>query len=80
MKAKLTERQQQIYDYIVAYTVEHIYPPSVREICRHSGLKSTSSVWSQLDALVSKGYITCQRDTPRGITLIDYEVVRKALD
>ena len=30
--AKLTAKQQKIYDFILQFTNEHGYPPSVREI------------------------------------------------
>ena len=30
--SKLTPKQQQIYDFILAFASEHGYPPSVREI------------------------------------------------
>jgi len=42
--AKLTKKQQEIYDYILSFTGEHGYPPSVREICAAVGLKSPSTV------------------------------------
>ena len=32
--AKLTRKQQEIYDFILSFTNEHGYPPSVREIGR----------------------------------------------
>ena len=38
--ANLTRKQQQIYDFILAFTNEHGYPPSVREIGAAVGLKS----------------------------------------
>lgn len=41
---QLTAKQQQIYDYIVSFTDEHGYPPSVREIGEYVGLKSPSTV------------------------------------
>ena len=43
MKA-LTEKQRQIYDYIISFQRDHGYPPSVREIGEHVGLKSPSTV------------------------------------
>ena len=42
--AKLTAKQQQIYDYILSFTNQHGYPPSVREIGAAVGLKSPSTV------------------------------------
>ena len=44
LMANLTAKQQQIYDYILAFTAEHGYPPSVREIGAAVGLKSPSTV------------------------------------
>ena len=38
--AKLTTKQQQIYDYMLAFKSEHGYFPSVREIGAAVGLKS----------------------------------------
>ena len=40
----LTEKQGQIYDYIISFQQDHGYPPSVREIAVHLGLKSPSTV------------------------------------
>ena len=41
---KLTPKQQQIYDYILAFAEEHGYPPSVREIAAAVNLKSPATV------------------------------------
>ena len=53
----MTPRQRQIYNFIVSYTEEHLYPPSVREIGDGVGLYSTSSVYEHLKSLERKGYI-----------------------
>ena len=42
--AKLKSRQRQIYEYIVSFTEENGYPPSVREIGEAVDLKSPSTV------------------------------------
>ena len=49
--AKLTAKQQQIYDYILSFTNEHGYPPSVREIGAAVGLKSPSTVHFHMKGL-----------------------------
>lgn len=54
---KISERQQQILDYITDFTATEGYPPSVREICNHVGLSSPSSVQSHLDKLRAAGYL-----------------------
>ena len=47
----LTPKQQKIYDYILDFTAEHGYPPSVREIGAAVGLKSPSTVHFHLKGL-----------------------------
>ena len=42
--AKLTPKQQQIYDFILSFATDHGYPPSVREIAQAVGLKSPATV------------------------------------
>lgn len=50
----MTEREQEIYDFLVTYTVENGFPPSIKDIMRHSGHKSTSTVAGYLDSLEKK--------------------------
>ena len=62
---KLTEKESQIYQYILAYTQEHMYAPTIREIGKAVGYKSTSTVASYLERLESKGMIEVGQDSPR---------------
>ena len=57
LMANLTAKQQQIYDYILAFTAEHGYPPSVREIGAAVGLKSPSTVHFHMKGLEEAGVI-----------------------
>ncbi len=52
----LSENQSRILEYLKQRVSEGV-PPSVREIGQAVGLRSTSSVQSNLDALEEKGYI-----------------------
>ena len=54
---KLTPKQQQIYNYILQFTNEHGYPPSVREIGAAVGLRSTASVSYHIQQLQEKGML-----------------------
>ena len=67
----LTERQQQVLDYISQTTVGRGYPPSVREIGDAVGLSSPSSVHANLNALVEAGAIRKDPSKPRAIVVID---------
>lgn len=54
---KLSEKQKRILEYIAEATAAQGYPPSVREIGKHIGLSSSSSVHAQLIKLREKGYL-----------------------
>lgn len=65
----LSPKQQQIYDYIVAFTGKHGYPPSVREIGDYVGLKSPSTVHFHLKGLKAAGLISQEQGKTRAITI-----------
>ena len=56
-KSTITEKQQQVLNFIEKQLSEKGYPPSVREICAAVGFKSTSSAHAYLAALESKGLL-----------------------
>ena len=70
MKA-MTPKQQQVYDFIVAFQNEHGYPPSVREIGAYVGLKSPSTVHFHLKGLEKAGLIEKAEGKTRAITVMD---------
>ena len=47
----LSEKQKLILNLLKSESLEKGYVPSVREICEHVGLKSTSTVHSHLNKL-----------------------------
>lgn len=67
MAHRLTKRQQQILKMIHRTVAERGYPPSVREIGEAVGLKSPSSVHSQLGTLERHGYLRRDPTRPRAI-------------
>lgn len=67
---KLTPKQQQIYDYILAFSDQHGYPPSVREIAAAVNLKSPATVHFHLKGLREAGYITQAEGKTRAITVV----------
>ena len=71
MAVKLTPKQQRIYDFIRAFTIEHGYPPSVREIADAVNLRSPSTVHFHLKALEEAGVIVRSSGKTRAITLIE---------
>ena len=65
----LTPKQQQIYEFILSFSNLHGYPPSVREIGEHVGLKSPSTVHFHLKGLEAAGLITKDKGKTRAITV-----------
>lgn len=57
MRKKLTDRQQDILDFIVEEIKRQGYPPTLREISSRFGISSTQGVRRHIDALEKKGYI-----------------------
>lgn len=53
----LTDRQQQILDFITGSINERGFPPTLREIGEHFGIKSTNGVNDHLKALEKKGHL-----------------------
>ena len=66
---KLTEKQQQIYDFILSFTAEHGYPPSVREISAAVNLKSPSTVHFHMKKLAELGVINKANGKTRAVTI-----------
>jgi repressor LexA len=66
----LSTRQEQVLEFVRAGVARHGYPPSIREIGDAVGLRSTSSVAYQLEALQEKGYLRRDPRRPRTMELL----------
>ena len=58
-KGNISQKQQEILDFLKTSILQKGYPPSVRDICIAVNLKSTSSVHAHLETLEKNGYIEC---------------------
>jgi repressor LexA len=70
---ELTERQKQVYEFIQERIVAWGYPPTVREIGEHLGIRSTNGVADHLKALKKKGYLVSQGMKSRTLTPLKNE-------
>jgi len=61
----LTSRQQEVLVYLVQYTLEHLYQPTIREIVQHLGVSSNNGVYEHLKALEKKGYVVLKTGNAR---------------
>jgi repressor LexA len=65
----LTERQREVYEFVVRYADGHGYPPTVREIGEAVGLASPSTVHAHLANLERAGYLRRDPTKPRALEL-----------
>ena len=77
MQPQLTERQNQIYEFVKSHLREEGIPPTVDEIRQHLGLVSTNGVHKHLQALERKGAIVRTPGVSRGIRIPGNSVGRK---
>lgn len=80
MKARLTERQNEAYEFVRAYLRRHSKPPTLKEIGGALGISSTNGVYKLLQALEKKGYIRREKHAARGLQLVEDEGDPFALD
>ncbi len=67
MAKGLTDRQREIYDFLIEYARDRGYPPTLREICREFGMASTRAASDHLLALERKGFIERSPDKSRAM-------------
>lgn len=66
----LTERQRRVLAFIELHIRQHGFPPTIREIGRHLGIKSTNGVNDHLNALQKKGFLTREEGKSRTLQLV----------
>ena len=70
-REKISEKQQEILEYIKSVTLSRGYPPAVREICQGVNLRSPATVHAHLSTLEERGYIRRDPSKSRAIEIID---------
>ena len=66
---ELKYKQILILNCIENFTKENGYTPTIRELCKLSGIKSTSTVHDNIKKLTKEGYIVNDPTKPRTIML-----------
>ena len=70
----LSATERGILDFIVVFLRSNTYQPSIREIGRHFGIKSTKTVSEHLQALADKGYIERDPSRSRGVRIFGVDL------
>ena len=72
MAEQLTKLESSVYHYLLDFTAEHTYQPSIRDIGKQFKIKSTKTVSDLLQSLAKKGYIERDPARSRGVNLLGY--------
>ena len=68
---KLKPKERKVLDYIKNFKIKNGFAPTVRDVCRDLGYKSTSTVHMYLNRLERFGYISKEDGKSRAITFND---------
>ena len=74
-----SDKQTQIYNFLIEFTKSKGYPPSVREICQAVSLKSTSTVHGHFKRLEKRGVIYRDPTKPRALEIVELSNEEKEL-
>lgn len=72
MAEALTPLEGSVYKYLLDFTAEHTYQPSIRDIGKQFAIKSTKTVSDLLQSLARKGYIERDPARSRGVRLLGF--------
>lgn len=72
MAEALTQLEGSVYKYLLDFTAEHTYQPSIRDIGKQFQIKSTKTVSDLLQSVARKGYIERDPARSRGVRLLGF--------
>ncbi|MDO8502411.1 MAG: transcriptional repressor LexA [Gemmatimonadaceae bacterium] len=72
MPEALTPIEGSVYNYLLDFTAENTYQPSIRDIGKKFQIKSTKTVSDLLQSLTRKGYIERDPARSRGVRLLGF--------
>lgn len=72
MAEQLTKLESSVYHYLLDFTAEKTYQPSIRDIGKQFKIKSTKTVSDLLQSLAKKGYIERDAARSRGVNLLGF--------
>ena len=75
---QITEKQNNVLDFIKKFSAKHGYPPSIREIGKGLGLSSPATVHTHIKKLCNAGYLKVDNNKFRAMEiLVDNEYLDK---
>lgn len=72
-KANVEDTVELVYDYITSFVRENGFSPTVRDLCKGTGIKSTSTIHAHLKRLRESGRIDMEPGKRRALTVTEFE-------
>jgi repressor LexA len=69
---RLTDKQEEVLEFIAEFLITHDYPPTIRDIVRRFDMSSSNAAVCYLRALERKGYLVRDREVSRGMRLLSW--------
>ena len=71
--------REKVYGAIIDYINEHQYPPTLREICKMTGISSTNTVHHHIERLTLEGKLESDAGmgSPRALRVPGYKFVKE---
>ncbi len=73
------DKLMDVLKYINRYTAENGFPPTVRDICRDLGIKSTATAYDYINRLKEMGYLDKAENKKRAVAVRSENTVRVPL-
>ena len=73
MRKKNETRAEKVFKYIIKFKLENGYAPTVRDVCKDLGIKSTSTAFSDIEYLKTVGKLKRTGTKSRSIILLPDE-------
>ncbi len=74
---KISETEQEVFDFIKNYIEKHDYSPSTRDIIKNCSMRSLSTVYRYMQKLKAKGLIDWEPSIPRTIRIVNRGYVKR---
>lgn len=71
------QNKRSVYGFVVEFIKSKGYSPSIREICKGTGIMSTATVRDHLNILKENGVINMEEGKSRTISLVGYKFVKE---
>jgi repressor LexA len=79
MENKLTPTQERVFNYLKNFLGNHGYPPTLREVASHFGLKGPRGPQKTLQILERKGYLRKTPGDSRAIEILGFPPLRSQI-